>query len=287
MNNQHFKTIDTFNTEFTAGNIKTAMSQAGASSSDLWKVPVTQIRTLDGHNLRIPGPGREAHVAYLTASILANGFYSDKPLSGYVAQEDGNPVIYLLDGGCRYSAVLEAIKQGAPIETVPVVIKDRSSSMEDLTIALLTSNEGKQFTALEKALGAKRLKGFGKSDVEIAAVLNCTAGYVGQLLTLAGAPLKIRQMVQSGEVAATLALDAMKKHGEGAADVLGKATGRAKEQGKGKASAKHLAAPDASKLHRKHGPALFDIVGRYLDTKPNIPDPFGQELDALFAKTGG
>lgn len=94
-------------------------------------------------------------------------------------------------------------------------------------------------------------------------------------------------MVQSGEFAATLALESIKKHGEGAADVLGKAAGRAKEQGKGKASATHLIASDPAKLHKKYGPALFDIIGRYLDTKPDIPDPFGQELDALFAKAGG
>lgn len=287
MNPKDFKLISDFQAELIAGNVKAAMANAGARSSDLWKVPLAALRDLEGYNLRIPGPERDAHVANIKASILANGYYADKPLSGYVGIENGEPVIYVLDGGCRKSAVLEAAAGGAPIETVPVVIKDRSSSMEDLTTAMLESNESKAFNALEKALGAKRLKGFGQSDIRIAATLRCSPGYVGQLLTLAGAPLKIRAMVQSGEVSATLALEAMLKHKEGATAVLDGAVSKAKAAGKGKASAKHTEGSLAGSRHRKHGPALFEIVGRFLDTKPNIPEPFSTELDELFAKSGG
>jgi ParB family chromosome partitioning protein len=152
---------------------------------------------------------------------------------------------------------------------------------------MLNSNEGMAFTVLEKALGAKRLKTYGKTDAEIASLMSITTAYVGQLLTLAGAPKKIRDMLQAGEVSATNAIKMMKTHGEGAADVLGKAVKTAKDKGKGKASAKDDEASALLARHKKYGPALFEIIGRYLDTKPNIPEPFSEELDVLFSKVGG
>jgi ParB family chromosome partitioning protein len=283
-----FKTIANFDAELTAGNTKTAMSQAGARSADLWKVPPENVRVMPGANLRLPGTGRDAHVRWLADQMKLYGFLPNKPLTGYVAIEGGVQVIYLQDGGCRYDAVRLAVSEGAPITTIPMVILDRSSNACDLTIAMFNANkEGKSFNALEKAIGAKRLKSFGQSDTEIAAVIGCTTAYVGQLLTLAGAPKKVRDMVQAGEVSSTNAIKMMGKHKEGASEALDKAVKAAKAKGKGKASAKD---DDDSALlarQKRHGPALFALVGRYLDTKPNIPDEFGEELDALFAKVEG
>jgi hypothetical protein len=88
-------------------------------------------------------------------------------------------------------------------------------------------------------------------------------------------------------VSATNAIKMMKEHGEGAAEVLGKAVKTAKDKGKGKASAKDDEASALLARHKKHGPALFEIIGRYLDTRPNIPEPFSEELDVLFAKVEG
>lgn len=279
-----FKTIANFSKEFTAGNTKAAMSAAGAKSSDLWKVPMGSFRKQEGNNIRVPGPARVAHVRWLADQIKKHGFYPSKPVTGFVILEDGDQVIVLQDGECRYDAALLAASEGAPLETLPTVILDRSNSAADLVVNMLNSNEGKPFTVLEKALGAKRLKTYGKTDTEIADLMSITAAYVGQLLTLAGAPKKIRDMLQAEEVSATNALKMMKAHGEGAADALGKAVKTAKSKGKGKASEKDDEASALVSRHKRHGPALFDIIGRYLDTSPNIPEPFSEELDALFAK---
>lgn len=279
-----FKSVSNFSQEFVSGNVKAMASATGAKSADLWKIAPDKIRVLPGVNIRLQGPARDAHVRWLADQIKLHGFYQDKPLTGYVAIEGGEQVVYLLDGGCRYDAANLAIAEGAPLTTLPVVFRDRSSSMADLTIALFNSNEGKPFTVLEKALGAKRLKTYGQTDGEIAANLGITAAYVGQLLTLAGAPKKIRDMLQAGEVSATNAIKMIGKHGAGAADALDKAVKKAKDKGKGKASAGDDEASALVSLHKRHGPALFDIIGRYLDTSPDIPEPFSEELDALFAK---
>lgn len=281
-----FKTIANFSKEFTAGNTKAAMKAADAGSSDLWKVPVASIRPQEGNNLRIPGPGRDAHVRWLADQIKKHGFYPSKPLTGFVAVEGGEQVIILQDGGCRFDAAKLAISEGAPIDKLPMVIQDRSSSSVDQVVDMLNSNEGKAFTVLEKALGAKRLKTYGKTDIEIADLMGITNAYVGQLLTLAGAPKKIRDMLQAEEISATNAIKMMKAHGEGAADVLGKAVKTAKAKGKEKASAKDDEASALVSRQKKNGPALFGIIGRYLDTAPNIPEPFSEELDALYAKVG-
>lgn len=287
MSEAQFKLIANFSRELTAGTAKTAMANARARSSDLWKVPVANIRPQEGNNIRLPGPQRDAHVRWLADQIKQHGFYNTKPLTGFVAVEGGEQVIILQDGGCRFDGAKLAISEGAPIDTLPVVLLDRSSTAVDLVVNMLNSNEGKPFTVLEKALGAKRLKTYGKTDAEISSLMSITTAYVGQLLTLAGAPRKIREMLQNDEVSATNAIKMMKEHGEGAAEVLGKAVKAAKEKGKGKASAKDDEASALLARHKKHGPALFDIIGRYLDTCPKIAEPFAEELDTLFAKVEG
>lgn len=98
------------NIELNAGNVKKAMADAHAVSSDLWKVPVSEIHVIPDFNVRANGAEHKEHLEGLVESIIANGFYSHKPLAGYVALEDGKQTIYLTDGHCRLEAVKEAIK---------------------------------------------------------------------------------------------------------------------------------------------------------------------------------
>jgi ParB family chromosome partitioning protein len=109
----------------------------------------------------------------------------------------------LQDGHRRHAAVLRAIEKGAPIKTVPVVLKERSDNAVDLTLALLHSNEGEPFSTYEKAVLAKRLKKMGWENKQIAEEFRCTAAFVGQLLTMAGAPQAIAELVQNGNLSAT------------------------------------------------------------------------------------
>ena len=213
--------MEDFTRELTPGNTKAAMKAVGAASSDLWKVDPGQLRTLDGFNARVKNDAYAARVRWIADSIKVNGFYPDKPLTGFVALEDGAEVIYVTGGHRRQEGVLLAISEGADVPTVPVVIKPRGTSMEDLTVDLVVGNEGEPLTTYEQAVVCKRLAGFGWESKEIARRLGYSgAQYVDALLSLASAPLAVRRMVMESVISATLAIDSIKKHGDKAGDVL-------------------------------------------------------------------
>jgi len=212
-------------------------------------------------------------VASLGADILKNGYYQDKPLSGYIAKIDGVDRIVLHDGHRRHGAVLWAIENGAPIKAVPMVMKERSDNMIQLTLGLLHSNEGQPFSVYEKAVLAKRLKGFGWENKEIATEFKCTTAFVGQLLTLAGAPQAIAELVQNGELSATQAHDLMKQHGEQAAEVATTAVAAAKAAGKKKVTAKDLTPKDIKSKNAKK--VAYDL---YFQLKKLRDDPKVEKL---------
>lgn len=228
------------NIELNAGNVKAAMREAQAVSSDLWKVPLDQIHIIAGFNVRSNAADHKAHVDGLTESILANGFYASKPLSGYVALEDDKQIIYLTDGHCRLEAVHAAIRRGAEIHALPVVVSPKGTSLEDLTVALVTSNSGKPLTPYEVGIVCKRLTGFGWDEKQIAAKLCMTVQRVGGLLDLIGAPKAVRDLVVAGTVSATQAIETLKRHGPTAGDKLQAGAEKARATGKAKATKKHI-----------------------------------------------
>lgn len=282
---KEFKATTDYSGELTAGNLKKTMTDLGAKSNDLWKVRPSDIQILPGYNPRIRNDKYNQKIRWLADQMKEHGYYPDKPLAGYVAVEAGKQVIYLQDGHGRLEAALLAIKEGAPIETLPMVMKDRSMSQVDLTIALVTSNEGEPFGAMEKAALVKRFRAFDKTDTEIAAIMRCTPAYVGQLATLAGAPRKIRDMVADGEVSATNAIEMMRKHADGATDVLEAAVATAKAKGKGKASAKDDKASALVARQKQAGPELYRLIDLLMSDKANkFTGPASDELDSLMFK---
>ena len=92
-------------TNLVQGNTKAAMKAAGASSRDLWQVNFEMLRIIPGFNTRVKNAAYFAHVRNIADSIKAEGYYQDKPMAGFVAKEDGNDVIFVTDGHCRYDAV--------------------------------------------------------------------------------------------------------------------------------------------------------------------------------------
>lgn len=247
------------NIELTPGNIKGAMKEAGATSADLWQVAYEDIHILPGFNVREKDPAYREHIEYLAGSIVANGYMRDKPMAGYVASVGGKNRIIITDGHCRYEAIALARAQGAEIIKVPVVVKPSGTSVEDLMVALVTSNSGKPLTPFELGTVCKRLVGFGWDEKQIAGRLNITDKYVGDLLFLHSCPNNVRKMVQQGQVSAGTAISAVKKHGDKAAEVLGGAVEKAAAKGKEKATAKDLV-PEWKKMAKKRGPGLYSAL---------------------------
>ena len=190
--------MEQFNAELAAGNVKAAMKDVGAVSADLWQVEPTRLRVLEGFNARVKNEAYTGRVRWIADSIKANGYYKDKPLSGFVAREDGVDVIYVTGGHRRHEAVLLALSEGVEVPAVPVVIKPRGTSMEDITVALVTSNSGERLKPLELARVCQRLLGYGMDENTIAKRIGITREYLNQLLDLLAAPKALRDMVSKG-----------------------------------------------------------------------------------------
>jgi ParB family transcriptional regulator, chromosome partitioning protein len=260
--------MEEFTGELSAGNVKAAMKDVGAVSADLWQVEPSRLRILDGFNVRVKNAAYAARVRAIADSITVNGFYKDKPLAGFVAREDDDNVIYVTGGHRRHEAVLLAISEGVEVPSVPVIVSPKGTSMEDLTVALVVGNDGEPVSLYEAAIACKRLAGFGWSSQEIARRLGyASAQYVDGLLALVSAPLAIRKMVMENVIAATTAIDAIKKHGNKALDVLLAALVKS---GGGRVTTKHMPQAEFKKAVRKQAEPLYNTLTK-VQSDPSYP----------------
>lgn len=245
---------ETLDLTLEAGKRK-AITAAATGKSDSFNVRVDQLRTITGFNVRIrETDDYRQHVEELKQSIRENGFYANKPLAGYIGKdgESGDEdVIFITDGHTRLEAVqeinAEAVDAGEEIETVPVILKPADTSINDLTIALVQDNNGRPLLPYEMGIVVRRLQNakdgegnalFSKSD--IARKLSITERYIDDLNVLVSAPPKVRNAVLSGEVAATLAIQELRKNPKKAEERITSAVTKAKARGKTKATKKDI-----------------------------------------------
>jgi ParB family chromosome partitioning protein len=249
-----------FNTELTAASTKSILAGHAMVRAEMYMISVEDIRVLPDFNPRIKDAAYHSHIRSIADSIKEDGFKLDKPIAGYGALDGKKSVIYVTDGHCRLEAVKLAIEEGAPILDVPLVLSEKSTSMEDLTVSLVQANGGKRLSPPELAVVCKRLRCFNWSPAKIAEKLSMTSEYVNQLLTLAGAPSAIREMVQQGEATAAVALGAMREHGDQAGAVLGEALKVAKASGKAKLTKKFMPEQVYKSTLNKSAPKMFDAL---------------------------
>jgi ParB family chromosome partitioning protein len=237
---------DNFNlTGITAGSVKAAMKEAGATSRDLWYVPLNEITQLSDFNVRVKNEDYFDAVRAIADSIKENGFYPHKPIACMVIKQAGKDVLAVIDGHTRYDAAVLAISEGAPLEKLPVVTTQSGVTLEDAIAGLITNNSGKPLTPMAMGVVCKRLVSFGWSNSKVAAKIAVSVAYVGQLLQLVSADKTIRDLVNADKISATLAVQVINNEGENAANVLQDAVQTAKEQGKDKATAKHISSTKA------------------------------------------
>lgn len=305
MNNTQIETqvkhLAAFEDKLVPGAVKVAMKDSGAKSSDLWRVPVTEIKVREGYNPRIETEDFKQGLNVLAASMVENGFFDSKPIAVSVATEGGKNVMYVEDGHRRLAAAKIAISHGAPIETVPVVAMPRSTSEVDRLVHMVHSNnDGEKFKPLELGIIVQRMQKFGLDENQIAAKLNMTATYVRQLQTLVSAPASIREAVKAGEISATLAIETVMEHKEDAAEVLKEAKAEAQKTGKRvtgktvkavaakrKKPTKKELAEKAMRAQRKHATEAFELLQRIFKKHGKaIDDAFHREVDELFLTCG-
>jgi ParB family chromosome partitioning protein len=237
MNTQVQLAIDNFDVTLIPGSVKklmksikaewegTAEDQANpliktikgaGGSSDLWKVPVSELKVLEGFNVRLPGPDLDAHIAFLTQSIKNDGFYQHRPLAALVLEVDGVLGLYVFDGHCRLQGTQNAISEGSDLEMLPVVVQDgRNVNLEDLWVQMYNLNKGREHTPFEVGLLCKRLAKNGHKDAEIGKRMGIKPQYVDSLLRLVNAPKQLVDAVVSNELAASEAIKMIRSLGNG------------------------------------------------------------------------
>jgi ParB-like chromosome segregation protein Spo0J len=171
---------------------------------DMYPVDPRKLKVDDTYNVRdMSSKETRDHIAWLKASITA-------PDSGGVhtpleVRLDGKN-IFVVAGHCRLAAVLEAIDEGHPIETVPCIPEAKGTSEIDRTVNLIVSNSGKALSPLEVAKVVKRLDGYGWSAKQIAERLGWkSVATVKQHLEMAALSEGVKGQVRAGNVSATTA----------------------------------------------------------------------------------
>lgn len=259
---------------------KSLMSSLAHTRGEQIRVMVEDIHVLPGFNPRIDSPKLRAYIRGLANKIKAVGFYDHKPLSVYGQMQGKKPILILHDGHCRLEAVKLAVSEGAEIEDLPVVVKDRSTTEEDLLVGMVNSNEGRPLSALETAIVSKRLVGFGWKKGRIAESIGKTEDYVDKLLILAGAPAEIRAMVESGQISAALATQMVVRHGSDAVAILQKQMQAAVAAGQNKILPRNMPAQVRRRAMTVAAPRMLTVLSEVLQLK-GIPTELRATVIAL------
>lgn len=203
------------------------------------RIPVDRLKPLPGFNVRVTNDDYRERVTEIAASMVANGYYDHKPLAAILLDNEPDHA-FVYDGGTRLDALAVAIKDGAEIKDVPVVIAPKGTTVEDLTVALVTSNTGAPLKPVELAAVVKRLTSYGLEKAEIARRIAKTERYVDNLLVLAGAPAAVRTAVADERIAAAEAVKLVRADPKTAAQKVTDAVKAATGAGKRKATPKTM-----------------------------------------------
>lgn len=224
-----------------------AIKDISVGRTDVYKLAPDALHIKPDWNTRdITTPENIEHIEQLSRSIAEIGV--KEPLK--VVWEDNKA--YITNGHCRYHAIMLAIKNGAEIKAVPVLVEDRHANEADRIFTQIASNSGKPFTQLEQAKVFKKLLDLGWPQKDIAAKSGISGGRVSQILELLTLPEGVKKMVASGEVSASMAIQTVKAEGsDKATEKLTTAVTAAKAEGKTRAMPKHTG---------ERGPSAIKIV---------------------------
>jgi ParB family chromosome partitioning protein len=279
-----------FDLELLAGSIKGAMKAGGASSKDLWIVPVAAIRIMPGFQPKIKNKSYIATVEKYAESMVEIDWLEGSTLKGYAAVVDGEaePVIYVTDGHTRLLSLEIANKERArrgmaPISSVPIIVSNKGVSMDDLNVGLIRGNDSRALAPYEVGVVCKRLLGSGHSEADVQRMTGVKDPWFTRLMLLMAAPMKLRKLVAFEAITATFAIETIEDYGPKALAMIEEAQAKLldKEQAKAgvsaasddgsstkdvsevKVSARHLAktpAQEAAKAIKKMAPSMHTAL---------------------------
>ncbi|WP_417546463.1 hypothetical protein [Marinobacter sp.] len=257
--------------ELEPGNRKTAMRAIGKPVEN-YRVSPRDIRVIPGLNPRVKDraywEGDEAlgvtGIIDLAKSMKANGFHEHMPLAGFVAREDGKDVLYLTEGHRRLDAALYWMDNlGGPEDLlVPLVPRSKELTPVQLNYDLRSSNQGERFRPYEDLMWALRMIDvYGQSEAMILAKSNISQSLLRSMLIVGRGPKEILELIETNQIAITVAGDMITKHGpEKAVELLTKAKALSAADGKGRISKRYLPGEGFKKVLAKKSSTIFDGV---------------------------
>lgn len=202
------------------------------------RVALDKLAVLPGFNTRVKDADYQERVVGISESIVANGFFDDKPFAVTMLPDD--ETVYIYDGEHRFDAAKQAILDGAEFpDGLPVAWAKDGATVRDLTIHLAHGNAGERLNMVELAAVVRRMQGLGMDKPEIAEALGRTTRHIDNLFVLADSNATVKKAVASGQIAGAEAVKLVRKHGsKDAATEITARIKKAAEQGKAKATPK-------------------------------------------------
>lgn len=289
------------------GNTKAAAAAAGATSADLWMTPYEALRYDPRDNIRPVDP---QWVKELTALMVQNGYDKGSPLHCYARKVDGKDYFYVYKGQHRYLAAGAAIAAGKDLGKIPIVVRDsREVKRSEMVIDGYVSNVSKASSPLDLATSIAELRDLHGLDTKtICARLNISEQSIRDAALLEKAPSELHDLVRSGAIAGTLAIEEIRAHGgDKALERIVSGLSKAKEAGKTKVTKKHLggdtptskpAAPKPTKIDEPRAKQLLQALQAVLHDpvfgklsperfEPSIPHSRRSPISSTFRKRHG
>lgn len=209
-----------------------------ANKSTIYHIDPKTISVRKNWNCRdFTDPHNRAHVEQLAETIREAGV--KEPLT--VVMEGKKAV--LVNGESRLRAIQRLAEQGYIVETVPVQLDDPDLGEAEKFAEQILRNSGKPYTVLEQCEVFLRLRKLGWDDKKIAQNAGVTIERMRQIVLLKHATPAVRKMVQEGTVTPTIVqklLQQEERDGKAAELRVNDALERAKAEGKGKISPRHV-----------------------------------------------
>lgn len=178
--------------------------------TDTYHIPIDKIQEIKG-SIEFNGEiyKENARTDYgdlneLSKNIEENGILEDT--KGFKVGD----VYYLTDGHRRYRAGLLVMKRTGEVIEVPMKVQ-RYVKESERVLDMINCNTGLPLKPLEHANALMRLKESGLTDAEIRQKTQWSGVYISNLKLLLQAPPEIHNMINENVVAATLAMDVLRK----------------------------------------------------------------------------
>jgi ParB/RepB/Spo0J family partition protein len=197
-------------------------SEGGISRGDAFGVEPVLLIEEEGFNSRGAfavdywnRPDVVAHIRGFAESYKAGRFVP--PIVVVVR----NGEILVRDGAHRRRGLMLAIAEGAVIEKVHVV-EQKGDEAEQAKL-VLTANDGRPLSPLERAVQYAKLVAWGWTVARIAKEVNKTPEHVRTTLPLLELPIALKQLIAEDVIKATLAMSLYNEHGTKAVDLVNEA----------------------------------------------------------------